>query len=131
MDLYMKGCAAAMVSVVLILSLGNKGKEFGILLGILVCALLAMVAMEYLKPVIDFLSELEAAGGLNSGMLEILLKISGIGIVSEIAVLVCGDSGNASLGKALQLMGSAVILWLSLPTFQMLLELIVNILGGI
>ena len=120
-----------MVSVVLILSLGNKGKEFGVLLGILVCALLAMVAMEYLKPVIDFLSVLEAAGGLNSGMLEILLKISGIGIVSEVAVLVCGDSGNASLGKALQLMGSAVILWLSLPTFQMLLELIVNILGGI
>ena len=131
MELFIKGCAAALLTVVMVLALGSRGKEFGVLLGILVCCLLSMGAMRYLQPVIDFLSELEVLGGLDSGMLEILLKISGISILSEIVLLICTDAGNASLGKTLQLMGSAVILWLSLPVFTMLLELIENILGGI
>lgn len=131
MELFIKGCAAVLLTVVLVLGLGSRGKEFGVLMGILVCCMLAMGAMRYLQPVIDFLSELEVLGGLDSGMLEILLKISGIGILSEIVLLICTDAGNASLGKTLQLMGSAVILWLSLPVFTMLLELIENILGGI
>ena len=131
MDLYLKASATVLVAVVLILSLGSKGKEFGVLLGIGVCCMLALSAIGYLRPVMDFLEKLERVGGLDSGMLEILLKISGIGFISEIAVLICGDSGNASLGKGLQLLGSALILCLSLPVFEMLLELIENLLGGI
>lgn len=131
MEIFVKGCALVLLTVVLVLSLGSRGKEYGMVLGILACVLLAMGAMQYLQPVIAFLSRLESIGGLDSGMMGILLKISGIGILSEIIMLICTDSGNASLGKALQLMSSAVILWLSLPVFQMLLELIENILGGI
>lgn len=61
-------------------------------------------------------------------MLGILLKAVGIGLVSEIAGLVCTDAGNGSLGKALQMLGSAVILYLSLPIFTAILELIREIL---
>ena len=61
-------------------------------------------------------------------MLGILLKAVGIGLVSEIAGLVCTDAGNGSLGKTLQLLGSAVILYLSLPIFTAMLELIREIL---
>lgn len=61
-------------------------------------------------------------------MLGILLKAVGIGLVSEIAGLVCTDAGNGSLGKTLQMLGSAVILYLSLPIFTAMLELIREIL---
>ena len=61
-------------------------------------------------------------------MLGILLKAVGIGLVSEIAGLVCNDAGNGSLGKTLQMLGSAVILYLSLPIFTAMLELIREIL---
>jgi hypothetical protein len=43
--------------------------------------------------------------------------------------MVCADAGNASLGKVLQILASAVILWLSLPVFTALIELIQKILG--
>lgn len=45
--------------------------------------------------------------------------------------MVCTDAGNASLGKAVQLLGTAVILWLSLPLFKALVELLQSILGEV
>ena len=81
--------------------------------------------------VFAFIGKLQAVGNLNTEMLEILLKSVGIGLLSEIAVLVCCDMGNASMGKTLQILSMAVILWLSLPLFSSLLDLIGKILGEV
>ena len=61
--------------------------------------------------------------------IEILMKATGIGIVTEIANMVCKDAGNESMGKSMQLLGSAVILYLSMPLFQVLIDLLQKILG--
>ena len=124
MSLFWKAAAAVLLAVVLGLSLG-KQKDIGVLLTMAVCC---MVAISYLEPVLDFLRELETLGDLQGDMLGILLKAVGIGLVSEIAGLVCTDAGNGSLGKTLQMLGSAVILYLSLPIFTAMLELIREIL---
>ena len=123
MSLFWKAAAAVLLAVVLGLSLG-KQKDIGVLLTMAVCCMVAMIAISYLEPVLDFLRELEMQGD----MLGILLKAVGIGLVSEIAGLVCTDAGNGSLGKTLQMLGSAVILYLSLPIFTAMLELIREIL---
>ena len=91
--------------------------------------LAALAAMQYLEPVIRFIRELEELGGLDADSVTALLKVVGIGILSEIAALVCRDAGNASLGKTVQLLGSTVILALTVPLFSALLELIQKILG--
>ena len=104
------------------------GALIGVLLTMAVCCMVAMIAISYLEPVLDFLRELETLGDLQGDMLGILLKAVGIGLVSEIAGLVCTDAGNGSLGKTLQMLGSAVILYLSLPIFTAMLELIREIL---
>lgn len=129
MTLYLQASAAVLLAVILILTLGSRGKEMGTLLAIAVCAMAAVAALRYLEPVKDFLTQLEKLGGMNSSMISILLKAVGIGMVSEIAALICNDSGNSSLGKTLQILGSAVILWLSIPLFTMLMELLQRILG--
>ena len=79
----------------------------------------------------EFLRELEGLGDLQGDILRILLKAAGIGLVTEIAAMVCSDAGNGSLGKSLQTMGGCVILYLSLPVFRSFLDLIREILGGI
>ena len=62
-------------------------------------------------------------------MLGVLLKAAGIGMVTEIAAAVCGDNGNAGVSKMIQMIGSVVILWISIPVFRALLDLIQTILG--
>lgn len=131
MNLYLQACGGVLIGLILVLILGSKGKESAVLLTIMVCCMAVMVAMGYLKPILDFLNQLQDLGGLNSEMVSILLKAAGIGLLSEISALICADSGNASMGKSLQILGCAVILWLSLPLFTMLMEVLKGILGEI
>ena len=120
---------AVLLAVILVLALKSYCKEISTILAITVCCLTGLTALRYLQPVLEFLKKLEDLGGLDEVMIEILLKATGIGILSEIANLVCKDAGNESMGKALQLLGSAVILYLSLPVFNALIGLLQRILG--
>lgn len=131
MGQFFQAAAGVLLTVVLCLTLNKQGKDFGILLALAACAMVIALGMRYFEPVLDFLYQLEAIGDLDSSMISILFKVVGIGIVCEIAVMICSDAGNASLGKALHILGNAVILWLSIPIFNALLELIQGILGGI
>ena len=129
MESYLQASAGILIALILILMFGNQSKQIGILLAIGVCAMVVFAAVEYLQPILQFLEDLEHTGNLDSAMVRMLLKISGICVISQICSMICGDCGSASLGKALQLLSNIVILWLALPLFQGLLELIQRILG--
>lgn len=129
MDLYWKTAAAVLLAVVMILTL--RRQEMGLLLGMAVCAMAALAAMQYLEPVVELVDSVREFGELDGELLVILLKAVGIGLLTEIAGMICADSGNSSLGKSLQLLGTAVILWLSIPLFTGLLDLIREILEGL
>lgn len=129
MSLFWKATGLILLALVLGLVLGKPGKDFALLLTAAACCMTAVAAVTYLEPVLDFFRELEAVGDLQGEMLGILLKAVGIGLVSEIAGMVCSDGGNGSLSKQLQLLGSAAILYLSIPIFSSLLRLIQEILG--
>lgn len=131
MALFWKAAAAVLIAVVLELTLGKREKDFGLLLSIAVCCMVGIIAFSYLEPVLDLLRELEALGDLQGDLLGILLKALGIGLVAEVAGMVCSDAGNGSLGKTIQMLGGAVILYLSIPVFRSLLELIQRILGEV
>ena len=129
MELFWKAIAVSLLTVILGAVMGKKDKDISVLLSIAGCVLVAGFTEVYLSPVVRFLGELESMGNLRSDLLGILLKAVGIGLISEIAAVVCSDSGNAGLGKMIQLIGSVVILWLSIPVFQALLDLVQTILG--
>ena len=129
MELFWKAIAVSLLTVILGAVMGKKDKDISVLLSIAGCVLVAGFTAVYLSPGVRFLGELESMGNLRSDLLGILLKAVGIGLISEIAAVVCSDSGNAGLGKMIQLIGSVVILWLSIPVFQALLDLVQTILG--
>ena len=130
MTLFLQACAGVFLAVILTLTT-ERGKGMAVLLSLGVCAMVGLIAMEYLHPVIEFLDTLQKVGGLNSELLKLLLKAVGIGLITELACLVCNDSGNSSMGKALQILGATVIMWLSLPMLTAFLELMQKILGDL
>lgn len=100
-------------------------------LGIGACCMVTVAALEYLRPVMEFVKELENIGGLDHSLIRILLKVTGIGMICEICALACNDGGCGSLGKTVKILGTTVILWLSLPLYAMVVELLQRILGGL
>ena len=129
MALFWRAAAGTLITVILGLVLGKQGKDMGLMLTMAACAMVCILALTYLEPVLEFLRELEYLSSLQTDMLGILMKAAGIGLVAEIASLICTDAGNASLGKTLQLLATGVILCLSLPILRTMLELIRKILG--
>ena len=131
MDMFLKATAAVLLSVILFLILNPHFKELGMLITLAACCMVAIVAGQFIEPVVGFLDTLQQVGNLDESFLAILLKVVGIGFLSEIAALVCADAGNTTLGKTLQMLAACVILWLSIPLLNSLLELIQDILGEV
>lgn len=129
MDTFWKAAAAVLLAVILVPAVAKTEKDISVLLTMAVCCLVAAAAFSYLEPVLDLLWELKALGDLSGEMLGILMKAVGIGLVAEIAGMICADAGNGSLGKTLQILASAAILYLSIPLFQAFLTLVQEILG--
>ena len=129
MEPFWKAAALALIAGVLSLTLKDQDKEYAVLLSIAACLMVTAITVTYLNPVFAFLKELETLGDLRGDMLAILIKALGVGLASEIASMICTDAGNASLTKAIQLLGGAVILYLSVPMFSALIDLIQKIVG--
>ena len=129
MEPFWKAAALALIAAVLSLTLKNQDKEYALLLSVAACLMVTAITVTYLKPVFAFLKELETLGDLRGDMLANLITALGVGLASEIASMICTDAGNASLTKAIQLLGGAVILYLSVPMFSALIDLIQKIVG--
>jgi len=131
MDVFLKSTAAVLVALIFYLVLSKHGKEISSVLTIVVCSVIAISALEFLIPVLDFLTALQELGNFDSQMLRIMLRCVGIGLVAEITSLICVDAGNAALGKTLQILATIVVVWLSLPMMTEMIELIKEILAEV
>lgn len=131
MDIFWKAVAAALITAIFCLVLGKQSKEWSVLLTLFVSAMIVVNAMQYLGQVMAFLDRLQELIGIEEELLSILLRSVGISIVGELAQGICTDSGNSSLAKVIRLMTVILVLWMSLPLLEQLLQLVGDVLEGI
>ena len=131
MDKFFVAAAGVLLTVILIMSLRKHNGEMAVLLSLCGCCMVAMVSIGFLTPIFAFVRRLQESTGLNHQMLQVLWKTTAVAITAEIAGTVCNDSGNAALAKTLQMLATAVIVYLSLPMMEALLELVERILTGL
>ena len=131
MTIFLQATAGVVLAVILYTALGKRSGEIATSLSIAMCCMLLLLAVDYLRPIAAFVTTLQQIGNLEGQMITVLLKVVGISLISQIASLICADGGNTSMGKALQMLTVVVILYLSLPVLQALLELVEEIMGRI
>ena len=129
MNTFFQAIGISMIAVVLYLFVGKQNKDFAVLVSLGACCAIILLSGNYLDGVLTFISELKEIGNINISFFQVLLKSVGIGIISEIAMLICADSGNGALGKTIQVMSVCTILWISMPLFSALIDLLNQILG--
>ena len=126
MNLYLKIIGAALVTLFLGMA---TGRDFSLLLSIAVCVMAAALVMELLEPVFALIADLKSAADLPQELGKILMKVVGVGLLSEIAAMLCADGGNGSLAKMLKLASTAMILYLSVPLLRSVLSVLKELLG--
>ena len=128
---YLRWTAAVLIGLILSLVVSKQSKDMSLLLTLAVCVLVCLGALEFLEPVAELLRELRRLGGLDSEAVSILMKASLIGLLSELMGLICADVGEGALGKALQILSNAAVLWLSIPLLRQLITMVGEVLAEI
>lgn len=129
MELYMRSAALVLLAVILTLVIARQSRDMSILLSLGVCVIVMISCVSFLSPIIEFIRELRRIGDLEQGFLGILLKCVGVGLLSELAALICADAGENAMGKSLQILSGIVIVWLSLPLMKQVIVLLEEVLG--
>lgn len=131
MDQVFKICAAVLIVCVISLVIEKKEKDITVVLTLCTCCCVFLFTVSFLRPVVDFIHSLEHIAAVDSQALRIVFKVIGISLIAEISTLICQDAGRSALGKAVQVSATVLILWVSLPLFTKLMELVSKIIGGI
>ncbi len=128
MDSFWKATACALITAVLYLVISKRDKDLATLLTMAACCMITVVAISYFGKVKSFVYQLQRIANLDGNLLQILFKAVAIGITAGVAERVCADAGNSALGKTLQFLATVMIIVLSLPLMESLLDMVASIL---
>ena len=117
-----------LTAAIIIIILKQYKPEFAIYASIIAGTIILFMVMDKLSAIINILQSLASKTGTGSTFIGILLKITGIAILTEFAVSVCKDSGETAIASKIDLGGKIIIISISIPIITALLELIINIL---
>lgn len=117
-----------LISLIIIIIIKQYRPEFAIYISIIGGILIIMLVLDKLTGIINLLTTLSSKTGINSQYIGILLKITGIAILTEFAVSICNDAGESAIATKVDLGGKIIIISISIPIIVALLELIIKIL---
>ena len=118
----------ALVALIIIILLKQYRPEFVIYVSLLTGVIILFLVMDKLTGIINLLQSLANKTSINSTFLALLIKITGIAFLSEFAVSVCKDSGEAAIASKIEIGTKIIIISMSIPIISSLLEIILKIL---
>ena len=98
------------------------------LVGLMVLVAIAALALELLKPVLDFMRMVQERAGLSESVMAPVIKTMAIGLLAETGKNICEDAGEKTIGSALEFSAGIAALYVMLPLLQSVLDLLERIL---
>ncbi len=87
-----------------------------------------LMVVDYVAQIFDVFKVVMNKTGLPSNLFSIVLKIVGIGYLTEFAANICSDAGSNSLADKILLAGKIMILFMSLPIITNIIDIVVELL---
>ena len=121
--------AFSIVAIVVIVILKSiKREDFALYVTIIAAVIIFALVLIKLQDIIDMLNSLISKSGINEEYLIILLKVTGISYIIELASNICKDAGSSALSSKLEMVGKVSIVILTIPILTSVLSVILEIL---
>ena len=117
-----------LIALIIIILLKQYKPEFAVYVSLIAGALILMLAIDKLAGIISLLQSLANKASINTEFLTLLIKITGIAFLSEFAVSICKDAGEAAIASKMEIGAKLIIISMSIPIISSLLEIILKIL---
>ncbi len=115
----------------LIMAVKKYSADYAVVLSVAVGAGILLSSIEYLSPVVSYVSEYSSALSVSSFDTTTLFKAIAYGYISQFAADVCRDAGESSLANKIETSAKMIIASLSIPALVKLFEYLGNIAGGL
>lgn len=116
-----------LIGLLLAVVLKEYKPEFKIYISIISGIIIFFLVANNLKSFIQLITSLSSKLNMNNQFLTILLKITGISILTEFAISICKDSGETAIASKIDLGGKITIIGISVPIITSLLETLLKL----
>lgn len=117
-----------LVALIIIVILKQYRPEFAMYVSLSAGVIIFALIFTKLSGIIELLKNLSSKASINNQFITLLIKITGIAILTEFAVSICKDTGETAIANKVDLGGKVIIMSMSIPIMCSLLETIVQIL---
>ena len=128
MEVIFKIIGLALIITVAVIVVKQTKPELAMLVGVAGSVLLFFYIIDLLEQVFGIFSYVLESTNLDSELFIILLKIVGVGYLTEFSANICADSGNSTIASKILLAGKLVIFVLAIPIIKSLIDIIVGIM---
>ena len=116
------------MALIIIIIIKQYRPEFTMYVSLIAGAMILVLVFSKVSAIIDLLTNIASKTSINNEFLSLLIKITGIAVLTEFAVSVCKDSGESAIASKIDMGGKVVIISMSIPIIAGLLETIIKIL---
>jgi len=117
-----------LISLIVIVVIKQYRPEFAVYVSIIAGLLIMGFVISKLSGIVEILKSLANKASLSNNFLGILIKITGIAILTEFTTSICKDAGEGAIATKVDLGGKVIIMSMSIPIISSLLETILKIL---
>ena len=114
----------AVIGVLLIVTIKRNSPEQGFILSVGAVCILSFLSAAAIAGVIGYLRELADGVGLDAAVFDTLIKVLGISIIIRVTGDLCRDANEQGVASAVEIGGTALIIYTALPMFGSVLNLI-------
>lgn len=117
-----------LISLIIAITVKQYKPEFAIYISIMAGILIFALAFDKLAEIVRLLTNLANKTSVNNKFINLLIKITGIAILTEFAVSLCKDAGENAIATKIDIGGKIIIVAVSIPIISSLLETVTKVL---
>ena len=128
MEILVKIIGIAIITTVAVLIIKQLKPELAVVVGLAGSIIIVIIIVNMLGSVFNIFDGIVEKTGVDKELFVVVLKIIGVGYLTEFSANLCLDAGVNSMADKIMLAGKVVIMLMALPIINNLLEIVYGLM---
>lgn len=124
----LKVIGVGLVTVVAIMIVKPIKPDIAVIIGLVGGILVISMVINYVVDIIVVFTNIAEKTGIQMPLMKTVLKIIGVGYLTEFSAGLCSDAGSSSMGDKITFAGKILILVMALPIVTSIIDILVSLL---
>jgi len=117
------------IVTIIAIFLKQQNKEYALLVSLAGGMLIFWFIIKSSSEVFSFVENIIKLSKIPDESFKLLLKVLGLAYITQISSDLCKDAGENAIASKLEIAGKVSILLISIPLFEKVIKMIINVMG--